>query len=261
MKKALSLILALILCLSLCACLNKQPSEVHTSSEDNIPSTETTVPQETALSHKDIMKEASAINLDVIGRAFDTNKVNAKDAYYNKYYTIVGTVRQLESDEVIILPITAVFGSKFSTVSQCHAKLSVDEIKKLSSNQVVKICGKLTDFDKGYNHYDLTLDEAFYVDNMIEVTAEISDVNNYFDGKKSIVLKETVQNGSSVGSIFYEITVAESGAENSEEAEFMGTMYYIGDIVNFSGVLKNNPNMGSNYYNVVTLDTINKNDI
>ena len=242
MKKALSLILALVLCLSLCACGGNQSSDPNPSAE-------------TQPSKEDILKEASDMNLVAAGKAFEENKVNAQDTYYNKYYTIVGTVRQIESDEVIINPINAVSGSAFSSASQCHVKLPVDEIKMLSTFDVIKVCGKLTDFKKGYDNYTLTLDEAFYVDNTIVITAEISDVNNYMGGKKSIVLRESAGNGS----VFYEIVVAKSDAENSEEAEFMGTTYQIGDKVTFTGVLRNNPNMGSNYYDVVTVNTISKN--
>ena len=236
MKKALSLILALVLCLSLCACGEKDTT-----------------------SNEDILKKAVAIDLNAIGMAFENNKVNAQDTYYNKYYTIVGSVSKIESDEVIINPINAVFGKKFSTVSQCNVKLPIDEIKKLSTSDVIKVCGKLTEFTKGYDHYDLTLDEAFYVDNIIEITAKVNDVNNYTGGKKSIVLKKTVQNGSSLGTLFYEIVVAESGAENSEEAEYQGVIYRTGDNVTFTGVLKNNANRGSNYYDVVSVSSISKN--
>lgn len=236
MKKALSLILALVLCLSLCACGEKDTT-----------------------SNEDVLKKAVAIDLNAIGMAFENNKVNAQDTYYNKYYTIVGSVSKIESDEVIINPISAVFGQKFSAASRCNVKLPIDEIKKLSTSDVIKVCGKLTDFTNGYDHYVLTLDEAFYVDNIIETTAKVNGINNYFGGKKSIVLKQTVQNGAFLGSVFYEIVIAKSGAENSEEAEYQGVIYRTGDNVTFTGVLKNNANRGSNYYDVVSVSSISKN--
>ena len=237
MKKVVSLLLVLACCLSLCACGEKVTNP----------------------SNEGILNEASAINLKVVAEAFKDNEVNAQDTYFNKYYTIVGTVKEIDRNGIIINPIDAVFGATFSSPSKCYVELPVNEIKTLSTSDVIKVCGKLTDFEKGYDYYNLTLNDAFYVDDTIEITAEISDISNYSDGRKSIVLKQYISNGTSGGYLFYNITVAQSGAENSEEAEYNGTTYQIGDSVTFTGTLRNDSDIGSNYYNVVTLNTIAKN--
>lgn len=250
MKKGLSLLLALVMCLSLCAC----------GGGNDIPkTTEATAPEEVKMSKDEMLNIAIPINLDMIGRAFEDNKVNAQETYFNRYYTIVGEVYAIEVDHVIIRPISAVFGGGAFSVSKCTVKLSTDEIKTLSREDVIEVCGKLTDFEAGYQVYNLTIEDAFFVSNEIKITAEVNDVNNYAGGKKSIVLKQVVPNGSSIGSVFFEIVVAESGAENSEEAEYQGAVYKAGDKVTFTGVLKTDANMGSNYYNVVSVRSISKN--
>ena len=48
------------------------------------------------------------------------------------------------------------------------------------------------------------------------------------------------------------------GAENSEVAEYMGNIYQSGDKVTFKGRLYNDRSMGSNCYQVSSLDTISK---
>ena len=76
MRKVLSLFLAFVMCLSLCVSLCACGEKDTTSNED-------------------VLKKAVAIDLNTIGMAFENNKVNAQDTYYNKYYTIVGSVSKI----------------------------------------------------------------------------------------------------------------------------------------------------------------------
>lgn len=247
MKKFLCLFLALLMCLSLCACGSNN-------------STESEAPKD----NTSILEKASAIKLDKLGSAFDFNRVNAEESYYNKYYTIVGTVKEITSSYVTIHPMDAVYDTR--ECGKCRVELPVDEIKRLSTDSVIMVCGKLTAFTgNGYNlDYALTLKDAFYVGNVVEITATVSDIHNYTDGSKSIELQKTVMNGTYVGRMLYEIVVAESGAENSEVAEYQGTVYQKGDKVTFTGVLRRGKSLnklGTVYisYNVIELDTISKN--
>lgn len=247
MKRPIALLMVLVMCLSLCACSNN--------------STETKDSEET---NESILEKASAIKLDKLRSSFDLNRVNAEESYYNRYYTIVGTVKTITSDYVTIHPMDAVYDTSES--GKCRVELPVDEIKRLSTDSVVMVCGKLTSFTAsgGKPDYALTLEDAFYVGNVVEITATVSDIHNYKGGEKSIELERIVLNDANIGRMLYEIVVAESGAENSEEAEYMGTVYQIGDKVTFTGVLKRGTpfrKLDTVYikYDVTELETISKN--
>lgn len=236
MKRITAIILASMLLLSLCAC-GSQKQTVEETKES-------------------ILENATAIDLDQIGTAFRTNKVNAEDAYYNKFYTIVGAVYNIESDAVLIDPVDAVFDNGgMKQKSPCTVKLPEDEIKSLSNSSVIMVCGKLTYFENQTDSYTLTLEDAFYVTDVIEVTATVKALYGASGEKKTLQLERLVYNSSGFREVYYEIP------------EYRGPLYSVGDTVTFTGTMKGDYDtglasmfmIGCNFYHVTRLDEISKN--
>ena len=95
MKKAISLLLALVLCLSLCACGggNETPNTTEAP-------TETTAPEATKLTKEELLAKASSITNDEAKSAL-SNPAFAKSLVGNTYI-IYGKVWNIEVDHLVI---------------------------------------------------------------------------------------------------------------------------------------------------------------
>lgn len=120
----------------------------------------------------------NAIPMD-LGRIlddFDDNKINAEESYYNKYYTLYGTVKTINDSSVEILPYNLY-------ASICTVEMPREELKKLSTDEMINVCGQLTDFKDSSSGINLTLSNGHYVDNVMEITGEVTSCLSRIDGE------------------------------------------------------------------------------
>ena len=128
MKKALSLILALVLGLSLCACGGE------TSEEKELTETQNNL----------LTKAAPEVNFKTIYEKCKENIVAAKNDYVGKGYQFAGIVKNIEEDSITLAPIkfpTYPYGSWYYV----KVFLTTDDIVKVSSQQIVNVAGEISD--------------------------------------------------------------------------------------------------------------------
>lgn len=165
MKKALSLILTLVMCLSVCACENNNTSKV--SKDTSISKAETTnieTEANTTLSKEEMMNVAikkttsDAINADIGG-----NKAKAK-TYIDNSYIITGRVREIEEDYCVVKARKADhtkmvhFGDwkGFDAEFELHVYLPSEELINVKSASDITFVGMVTDIgSKEDNHANI----------------------------------------------------------------------------------------------------------
>lgn len=179
MKKALSLILALVLCLSLCACGGD--GNKTTKPESTAP--ETTAP-ETTLTKEEMIASAEKTNSAKITSDTSENLVKAKQLYCDRVLEVTGFVLSIEEDHI------KVGADRYVGTTVIDVYLPVDDLVLLSNKQVVTVVGKTaetinertktvsgTDYTQKY--YEMT--QAYLVKNTFDVTVTL-DVNKYGGG-------------------------------------------------------------------------------
>lgn len=145
MKKALSLLLALVLCLSLCAC-----GEVSHSEQDKSGSDQDTVANNTQLTKDEMIATAEALDCTTILSDYESNPYNAKDKYTSKVFTIAGYIEEFFPTYVTIVPISTPHKSGLPSF-KVYLTLNDDDIKKLSSKGVATFVGQVSDVTDCYN--------------------------------------------------------------------------------------------------------------
>ena len=155
MKKALSLILALVLCLSLCAC-----------------------GKSTAITKEGMLESAETTDLNTITTVTNDNLAKATQKYCNKTLKVTGFIIDIEADH-IRLACDAIYGRPGMDVY-----LPSEEIAELSQNQLITVVGKTTEAIKERTHtvagYDwiekyYEMPQAYLVDDSFEVKVTIDD--------------------------------------------------------------------------------------
>ena len=145
MKKAISLILALVMCMSLCACGSKTAS---TKPKNTIPKTTIpeTTPTETVgkITKEEMTARAEKLDCVTAVSDYESNPVNAKDKYTDKIFIVDGYVEKINSSDVIVVPINAPH-KHGRTSLKLYLTLGSDDIKKLSTNGVATFVGQVSD--------------------------------------------------------------------------------------------------------------------
>lgn len=108
MKKALSLILALVLCVTLCACTTKDKVDI---------------------------ESAPTLNIDIAGGEIRNNIARSKDTYHGKFYKIEGYIWDISSDHIEIV----------SGIYTWHLKVyfkNKEDIISLNQGDTVTVAGE-----------------------------------------------------------------------------------------------------------------------
>lgn len=181
MKKAISLLLALVLCLSLCACGggNETP-------ETEAPS-ETTAPDVTKLSKEELLTQALAVDYTTINNDSFENLAKAKSLYCNATLKLDGTVYEIKEDHVRI-------GNGLSWGVSVY--LPTEELIDLEKWQRIVVVGKTTDEIIEEQSYAGTLSlyqmtEAYLVDDYFEYQVKLKGKNGSYDGAWNILLGDS----------------------------------------------------------------------
>lgn len=182
MKKALSLILALVLCLSLCACGNDTKYDalinyIESNDYDNAltelnnlfneGATTTTGP--IIESKEDLLARAEKIDVYDLHMALQENIVNADAKYKGKTVLLTGYITKLDKEGVNLLCGT--WGSENFRVN-----LAPEDISKVYVDQFIDIVGILTQVDGG-----LVVDNAYYVNDTYTISGTV--VFGYYNFK------------------------------------------------------------------------------
>ena len=155
MKKALSLILALVLCLSLCACSEESNNGI------SIPK---------GMTKEEMLNNAE--NFDVAKWKSDMgkNQMAAQEKYEGNVYTISAFVEKVENNKCTLAFFIDpnVGASKYYVI----APLDKETLLTLNVGERINLVGEI----KSVQDQRIVLDSAYYLDNYTELTIEISSI-------------------------------------------------------------------------------------
>ncbi len=173
MKKAITIILALVMVLSLVACGGNQQSSPHengTESIDNNATDNTTTTDEVSLSKEEMINKSQPLTINEIAEEIYNNKARAKGKYANGTYSIWGTIIEINSDscDISVYKYPQVF---------VRVYLPVDELIQLNQNEAIQVVGIITDiFDETEQVYEysiprtiISMQDAFFITNIYEI--------------------------------------------------------------------------------------------
>lgn len=151
MKKALSLLLALVMCLSLCACSSDaQP-------QDN-----------GGLTKETMMSEAKMFNITEFRDTYAENALRAEEAYVGHTYMFTAFVDEVSTENCILK-----FYNDANKVSKntefINAPLSKDELRNLNAGERIQIVGSI----EKIGPYGVILNQAYYIDNVSSYQASV----------------------------------------------------------------------------------------
>lgn len=141
MKKAISLLLALVLCLSLCAC-----GGGNSDTPDTPETTETTAPEEVKMSKDEMLNVAVPLTREEIDKSI-SNVAFAKSLIGNTY-TFGGEVFSVAEDHAVItFYITDEQGAygTAANVMVANLYLPLEELISLENQQRLSFVGQLDD--------------------------------------------------------------------------------------------------------------------
>ena len=167
MKKALPLILALVLCLTLCAC----------GGEGNSTQTTPETTEGTSVASKEeMLASAKEFFSSEYLNEYKENPVRAEQNYVGQIVKFVGYVEQISADSVEVLPMNAV--CQFSANCRIKVALSTDEIMQLSTGDTVAIVGEIAELPIVMNTaytYPVSEHIAGQLDHMVEIFGNDDD--------------------------------------------------------------------------------------
>lgn len=141
MKKAISLLLALVVCLSLCACGGGNDAPKTTEAPN-----ETTAPEETIMTKDEMLNVATPLTREDIEKSI-SNVAYAKSLIGNTY-TFGGEIFSVAEDYAIITFYITDEQGAYSTVANvmvANLYLPIDELITLENKQRLSFVGQLED--------------------------------------------------------------------------------------------------------------------
>ena len=274
MKKLLALIFAAALALSLVACGGGSGAgDTNTPSTGNGDTTSTNTPSGGEDNAKEeMLSTASTCDFSKIQYDYEQNKVNAQETHVGKIYKITGYVSGIESEYISIVPLNALL--KYASdsgglpVTTVRAYISKDDIKRLSTNDVINIVGEVTNLD---SISTMEMRNAYYVDNIVTISCNthfvwnVSHTNQLLEIKsKAKTLDTYPQTFQTLLDYIYTYTVPSSGDnEKFGETIFDDVIVSEGDTINVECVLKydettNDPIIKYRYHMNLTINDIIK---
>ena len=146
MKKALSLILAIVLCCGLCAC-----------GSNNQITAETT---ESAVESKDsLLAKAEELDVYTFGKAREENIVNAEAKYEGKTILLTGYITKIDKEGITL---------RSKRTDDFRVNLAPEDITKVYVNQFIDIVGILTQVDG-----EIIVDNAYFVNDIYTISGTV----------------------------------------------------------------------------------------
>ena len=175
MKKAISLVLALVMCLSLCAC---------GGGNDTPDTTDTNAPEEAVPTKEELLAQALAVDYTTINNDSFENLAKAKSLYCNATLKLDGVVCEIKEDHVRI-------GNGMSWGVSVY--LPAEELIDLEKWQRIVVVGKTTDEIIEEANFTGTLSlyqmpEAYLVDDYFEYQVTLKGKNESYEGAWNILL-------------------------------------------------------------------------
>ena len=216
MKKAISLLLALVLCLSLCACGggNGDTPDIPETTESP---TETTAPEVTVLTKEEMLEQATEVQAHEIDNTSHENLALAKQNYCNTVLKVTGQIARIAEDHIEL-------GTGWYVVD---VYLPIDELVTLQANQQVTIVGQTTESiekdSNGMSHYQMPT--AYFVTDRFDIrcvvqTAGIKLINaegKQLDGIRTVHWAEGVDKSQYT---WQEVTISAKCIYNSMTAKW-----------------------------------------
>ena len=222
MRKTLALFLTVALMLSLAACGGGSSS----------------------MTKEEMLEIATECDFATILSAFSNNKVNAEETYCGKVYLFTGYVGSIEETSVRIIPFNTPLTFDGYNQVALDVSLSTDEMKELSTDEVINIVGEITSFgDEGHTIY---IENAYYVDNLITFTAEVDGFASNAGFKQTTFISDMEIIGDYPVTFSYEymgeyVDLSQPGAFDSFEQETLQDVTVLeGDTVTITGKLTYN---------------------
>ena len=255
MKKLIALILAAALALSLVACGGGSGAgDTNTPSTGSGDTTSTDTPSGGEDNAKEeMLSTASTCDFSKIQYAYEQNKVNAQETYVGKIYKITGYVSEIESEYISIVPLNTLLtnaGSSSYPVTTVMAYISKDDIKRLSTNDVINIVGEVTNLD---SISTMEMKNAHYIDNIVTVSGSTHFVWNISHTNQLLEITSKRDILDSSGSRFidyiYTYTVPSIGDnEKFGETMFDDVIVSDGDTINVECILRYDETRVENVY-------------
>lgn len=151
MKRALSIALVLALCLSLCACgsMQKTPSK------------------------ESFLDAATSCDFTTLYNDQVENPARAK-SYCGQIYKVTGYIESISEDSAIIVPIDTPFDGLMAAVN-IKVYFSNEDMLQLSRFAAINFVGKVEEIAGIYANVIITMKEAFYIDDTIELSGTVQD--------------------------------------------------------------------------------------
>lgn len=248
MKKLLALILAAALALSLVACGGGSGAgDTNTPSTGNGDTTSTDTPSGGGDNTKEeMLSTASTCDFSKIQYDYEQNKVNAQETYVGKIYKITGYVSNIESEYISIVPLNTTLIKSSSSpypVTTVRAYISKDDVKRLSTNDVINIVGEVTNLD---SISTIEMKNAYYIDNIVAISGNTHFVWNISHTNQLLEIKSKAETLNTYPETYptlldyrYTYTVPSSGDnEKFGETIFDDVIVSEGDTINVECVLK-----------------------
>lgn len=137
MKKAITILLTLVMVLSLVACGTQAKTEPTTAQ----PITTTQEKEQEELTKEELLSEATKITISEIAKEYSNNKVRAQNTYKDGIYSMWGMVVDISEDHVVIKLSNA--SSSFGV----NAYLPMDELVSLDKGIAIQVVGRITNID------------------------------------------------------------------------------------------------------------------
>lgn len=175
MKKAIALVLALVMCLSLAACGGGNGKNKKMSKEE-------------------IVSAATPCDFGEIYNECQSNSVAASEEYGGQIYKVTGYVSEIKPDYIVVVPLNSPFTSTDSVqLMEVKAYLSVDDIKSVYKYEVINIAGVVSALVMGAQSssaLEIIMETAYYVDDIIEFSATVEYFVKNSTGKYHIMVLE-----------------------------------------------------------------------
>ena len=179
MKKAVSIILALVLCLSLCACGGGNDTPETTEAP-----TETTAPESTMLSNEELDALAVPFTEDDISD-FSDNKALAA-TFVGNVYSFEGVVNSVQEDHVVFDFLIDNNGKYYNGTDHAKVYLPTEELIELEQKQRVQVVGLVSSVS-GNN----IIFENAYIEQYYEITAILKGENHSYEGSYNIKIGDS----------------------------------------------------------------------
>ena len=219
MKKIWALVLAAVLTLALAAC----------GSESG------------PMTKEEMLEAAAECDVSEILSACGDNKVNAEETYCGKICLFTGYVKSIGEASAEIVPLNSPLTFDGHPQVLLTVALSADEIKALSTNQVVRVVGEIASL--GEDGSAISLETAYYLDNLITFSAEVDGFASNAGVKQTTLAGDMEMVGDYPVKFSYTyrgeyVDLSQPGAFDAFKQEtFQNVTVVEGDLVTVTGTL------------------------